>query len=84
MKPFCLLPNELKPLIEDGSSISLLPAFYSHILLFLCCHHIGDNRGKLNAQRDLELAVREIYFVFSNGLALKTAQKCLNIVKAFT
>ncbi|VDI01960.1 Hypothetical predicted protein [Mytilus galloprovincialis] len=76
-KPFGLLPNELKPLIR-GNRIDFPPVVYANVLSFLCYHHMRDYRKKLNALSDLELTVKERYFV------LKTANECLDIAKALT
>lgn len=81
--PFCLLPNELKPLI-DCHRIDFPLVVYSYVLSFLCYHHIGDYRGKLNTLCDLELKVKERYFVFPSNVFLNTANKCLDIAKALT
>ncbi|VDI64467.1 Hypothetical predicted protein [Mytilus galloprovincialis] len=65
-KPYYLLPVELFPLIQKGFAkcVCIIPAVvFLNMLSFLCVYHSGDNRGKLNALRDLELIIRERYFI---------------------
>ncbi|CAC5418863.1 unnamed protein product [Mytilus coruscus] len=81
--PFGLLPNELKSLIR-GNRIDFPPVVYSYVLSCLCYHHMRDYRKKLNALSDLELTVKERYFVFPSAILLKTAKECLDIAKALT
>ncbi|CAC5418865.1 unnamed protein product [Mytilus coruscus] len=61
--PFCLLPDELIPLIT-GYSLYFSPVVYSYLLQFLCCYHLGDYRGKHKALYDFELTIGERLFMF--------------------
>ncbi|CAC5418861.1 unnamed protein product [Mytilus coruscus] len=73
--------HELKPLITDDS-LPFPPVVYSYLLQFLCCYHLGDYIGKLNALHDLELTIRERYFVFANDDILLIVNKSLAMVKS--
>ncbi|VDI83801.1 Hypothetical predicted protein [Mytilus galloprovincialis] len=79
--PFSLLPDELMPLIVE---LNLLfpPVVYLCLLQFLCCHHLGDKRGKQNSLHGLELTIREQYFILHNDETLITIYAILDIVKA--
>lgn len=79
--PFSLLPDELKPLI-DRYFICIPPVVYLYLLQFLCFYHLGDNRGKNNALHDLELTVKEQYFIVNNVTMLGIVHSSLHIVKA--
>ncbi|VDI81736.1 Hypothetical predicted protein [Mytilus galloprovincialis] len=63
--PYCLLPDELIPLIIEDTFF-IPPVVYSYLLQFLCCHHLGDYKGKHNALHKLELTTIERYFIIEN------------------
>lgn len=69
--PFCLLPYEIISLITD-ESLYFPPFVYSYLLQCLCCYHLGDVRGKQNALHDLELTIKEGYFIVEQEIILKT------------
>ncbi|CAG2231751.1 unnamed protein product [Mytilus edulis] len=79
--PFQLLPTELTTLPKSIFIVIIPPVVYSNVLLFLCFHHLRDGRGKLNTLRDLELTIREMYFIFRCADHFKTSKRCLDIVK---
>ncbi|XP_063411847.1 uncharacterized protein LOC134694730 [Mytilus trossulus] len=82
-RPYYLLPVELFPLIQHRFSkyAFRIPAVvYLNMLSFLCVYHIGDNRGKLNALRDLELTIRERYFILPCDKEMVI--QCFQIVKS--
>lgn len=80
--PFCLLPVELTPVLKlfDEDFLMFPPVVYLKMLQFLCLHHLGDSRGKRNSLRELELTVRELYFI-ENESYFKIAKTCLHIAK---
>lgn len=78
--PYCFLPDELKPLIAQGN-ILIPPVVYSYLLRFLCVPHLGDNRGKQISMHDLELTIRERYFISDNVLTSGLLHVIFHIVK---
>ena len=80
--PFILLPIELTRLPKVMNRMYIPSVVYCHVLLFLCFHHLRDNRGKLTAIRDIELTIRERYFISHDKKALDIVNQCLDIVKA--
>lgn len=78
---FCLLPEELIPLIVE-ERLLIPPVVYSYLQQFLCCHHLGNYTGKQNGLHDLELTIREQYFILDNILTLRIVHASLDIVKA--
>ncbi|CAC5414858.1 unnamed protein product [Mytilus coruscus] len=80
--PFILLPTELTRLPRLFDRIYVPSVVYCHVLLFLCFHHLRDVRGKLNALHDLQLTIRERYFISHDEITLKMVYQCLDIVKA--
>ncbi|XP_063406100.1 uncharacterized protein LOC134690057 [Mytilus trossulus] len=80
--PFNLLPNELKSLINDDV-LPFPPVVYSHLLKFLCFYQLGDNKGKVNALRDLEITVRKRYFILESDAIINIAEKSVEIVKGY-
>ncbi|CAG2231746.1 unnamed protein product [Mytilus edulis] len=80
--PFILLPAELIRLPRVSDMMFIPSVVYCHVLLFLCFHHLRDYRGKLTARRDLELTIRERYFISHDEGTLTTVNQCLDIVKA--
>ncbi|XP_071179924.1 uncharacterized protein [Mytilus edulis] len=84
-KPYHLFPVELFHIIPQDvrKDIFRIPAVvYLNMLSFLCLYHLGDDRGKLNALRDLELTIRKKYFIFPCNLYYQIANKCLRIAKS--
>ncbi|VDI80874.1 Hypothetical predicted protein [Mytilus galloprovincialis] len=84
-KPHNLLPVELIPSTKQDACdrIRVFPSVvYLYMLSFLCCHHLGDNRGKLNALRDLQLTIRERYFISPYETHFQIAYTCLKIAKS--
>ncbi|CAG2198219.1 unnamed protein product [Mytilus edulis] len=77
LKPFYLLPHELKPLIVD-EYCSIPPVVYSYVLKFLCCHQLGYNRGKHDALHDLELTIRNQYLILPIQFTFRNIYKCLS------
>lgn len=57
--PFSFWPKELT-LLDDNEAISISPVVYSYVLSSLCCHHLRDVTGKLNAIRDLKSTLDDI------------------------
>ncbi|XP_063406539.1 uncharacterized protein LOC134690495 [Mytilus trossulus] len=81
--PFTLLPKELARLQRIRRRLIYVPSVvYCHVILFLCFHHLRDDRGKLTALRDLQLTIRENYFMNRGEPSLLTVYQCLDIVKA--
>ncbi|CAC5373472.1 unnamed protein product [Mytilus coruscus] len=78
--PFCLLPDELIPLIVK-KNLLIPPVVYSYLLQFLCFHHLADYKGKQNALHDLELTIRERYFILDNVTTSRLVHVSLDIVK---
>ncbi|XP_071143037.1 cyclic GMP-AMP synthase-like receptor 2 [Mytilus edulis] len=84
-EPYYLLPEELTPLIQHDvydNTCSIPPVVYLNILSFLCLHHLDDQRGKLIVLRELELTIREEYFIFPIETNFQIANKCLEIAKS--
>ncbi|VDI01675.1 cyclic GMP-AMP synthase [Mytilus galloprovincialis] len=80
--PFTLLPVELTPLIESVVHAKFIPAVvYLNSLTFLCSYHLEDIRGLHTALRNLELTIRDKYFIIPNEPNLKIANQCLYLVK---
>ena len=80
--PFTLLPTELTRLPRMGNLIYVPSVVYCHVILFLCFYHLRDVRGKLTARRDLQLTIKERYFIRRDEITLKIVYQCLDIVKA--
>ncbi|CAG2231753.1 unnamed protein product [Mytilus edulis] len=80
--PFTLLPTELTRLPRVYNFIYVPSVVYCHVILFLCFHHLRDARGKLTARRDLQLTIKERYFIRHDEITLKIVYQCLDIVKA--
>ncbi|CAC5393323.1 unnamed protein product [Mytilus coruscus] len=84
-KPYYLLPVELFPLIQHDvrkKTFGIPAVVYLNMLSFLCVYHLGDNRGKLNALRDLELTIRERYFILPSDKEVEMANNCFQIAKS--
>ncbi|CAG2192459.1 unnamed protein product [Mytilus edulis] len=79
--PFYLLPDELIPLVVK-EHLSIPPVVYSYLLQFLCCHYLGDKRGKHTTLHDLGLTIKERYFMWEDYITLKTLTQICEIVKA--
>lgn len=82
-KTFHLLPTELAPLISEkiDAVTSFPPVVYLNVLNYFCLHHLEDCSSKMVALRDLELTVREKYFIIENKEQLTTANQCIDIAK---
>ncbi|CAC5379439.1 unnamed protein product [Mytilus coruscus] len=83
-KPNDLVPVELTPLLiqHDEITCTIPPVVYLNMLSLLCLHHLGDHRGKLNALKDLELTIRELYFILPRKHFVQSANNCLQIAKS--
>lgn len=81
VKPFSLLPLELTPLIllTDYYLCVIPSVVYLNMLSFLCLHHLRDHRGKRTTRRDLELTIRERYFIVPHMLDVQIANACFRI-----
>ncbi|XP_063398382.1 uncharacterized protein LOC134683185 [Mytilus trossulus] len=78
--PFYLLPDELIPLVVN-ENLSIPPVVYSYLLQFLCCHYLGDKRGKHSTLHDLGLTIKERYFIWEDDETLKKLTQIVEIVK---
>ncbi|CAC5379440.1 unnamed protein product [Mytilus coruscus] len=86
-KPYYLLPVELIPLIPLNVNVTnnrcVIPSVvYLNMLSFLCLYHLGDDRGKLDALRNLELTIRKKYFIVPNEKNFQSSNICLQIAKS--
>lgn len=77
--PFNLLPRELITLSQNTEIIMIPPVVYCNVLLCLCFHHLRDDGGKQNALHDLELTIREMYFIQED---FEVSNECLDIIKS--
>ena len=68
LKQSTLIPQELKPEVQDGS-FNVPPIVMSHCLRFLCYHHFYDIVNRQQALRDLYLIITERRFVMRHALS---------------
>jgi hypothetical protein len=87
-----LMPRELQPEVQD-STFYVPPVVMSHCLRFLCYNHLHNIVNRQQSLRDLNLTIKEKYFIpkneLSNSLSIlgvcneivddkETADRCYN------
>ncbi|XP_076084889.1 uncharacterized protein LOC143055611 [Mytilus galloprovincialis] len=65
LKRSSLIPAELSLEVENNDFI-VPPIVLTHCLRVLCFHHLDETFNTLQARRDLNLTVREMYFITSS------------------
>ena len=77
------MPDEIRSVFRK-CDLDLMPSVaFAHFLKFLCFYHLGNQRGKREAFRDLQLTVIEGYFIIQDNFnhRIKNANLCLQIAQ---
>ena len=81
-----ILPDEIRCVFGmtflGKYQLTMMPSVVlAHFLKFLCCCHLGNQRGKQEAFRDLQLTIIERYFFSQYQDIIENANLCLQIAQ---
>ena len=76
-----ILPDEIRCVFGKYDLTMMPSVVFGQFLKFLCFCQLGNQRGKQEAFRDLQLTVIERYFIRQDHLRIKNANLCLQIAQ---
>ena len=73
--------DEIRCVLWVAEMTDIPSVVFAHLLKFLCFCHLGNQRGKQEAFRDLQLTIIERYFISQNQDIIENANLCFQIAQ---
>lgn len=74
----CLLPVILSRATDNPTIPSVV---FAHFLDCLCLHHLNKDEEKWRAFHELQLTMKEMYFIRRNSMRIKISNLCFSLAQ---